>query len=86
MRMTAKGQVTIPKHVRDRAGIKPGMELAVVYEDGVVQVVRQKKAGATTTEEYEQWLSKVKGTATHGVTTDQIMQATRGRYIGARSR
>ena len=28
--VTAKGQITIPKKVRDRLGLKPGMKLAFI--------------------------------------------------------
>ena len=32
--MTSKGQVTIPKAVRDAVGLKPGQRVAVTVEDG----------------------------------------------------
>jgi AbrB family looped-hinge helix DNA binding protein len=34
MRVTTKGQVTIPKPVRRRLGIKPGTEVEFVLRDG----------------------------------------------------
>ena len=35
VRVTTKGQVTIPKHVRDRLGIRPGTKVEFeVAEDG----------------------------------------------------
>ena len=33
-RIRTKGQVTVPKDVRDRMGVKPGDELEFVEEDG----------------------------------------------------
>jgi AbrB family looped-hinge helix DNA binding protein len=39
MRVTSKGQVTIPKPIRDHLGIKPGSEVAFVEEAGVVRLV-----------------------------------------------
>ena len=34
-RMTTKGQVTIPREVRERLGLRPGDELEFTEEDGV---------------------------------------------------
>jgi AbrB family looped-hinge helix DNA binding protein len=87
MRMTSKGQVTIPKHVRDSAGIKPGAELAVVFDEGVIKInrARRKQLGEATTQ-FESWLKRVKGVATANVTTAEILAATRGRNDGIRTR
>ena len=37
-RMTSKGQVTIPKHLRDKLGVKPGDELGF-REDGPALII-----------------------------------------------
>ena len=37
-KITSKGQVTIPKAVRDRLGLRPGDEIDFVEDDGVVRV------------------------------------------------
>ena len=39
MRVTEKGQVTIPKEIRDHLGIRPGSEVAFVREADKVQLV-----------------------------------------------
>lgn len=39
--MTSKGQVTIPKAVRDKLGVRPGDEIEFVEEDGAVLVRRR---------------------------------------------
>ena len=44
-RMTSKGQVTIPKRIRDHLGLKPGSEVEfVVWRDG--QIVLKAKTRA----------------------------------------
>jgi AbrB family looped-hinge helix DNA binding protein len=71
--VTSKGQVIIPKPVRDRLGIEPGsmveFELA---PDG--RVVLVKVAGPISVSRFE----RLRGTATAGLTTDQFMALTRG--------
>ena len=77
MRMTTKGQVTIPQHIREAAGFHPGTELEFVIDDaGVVRVHRhadQPKDFALETA-----IGKLRGTARTKLTTDEIMALTRG--------
>ena len=40
-RLTSKGQVTIPKLVRDRLGLRPGDEVAFVQADDGVRVEKR---------------------------------------------
>ena len=73
-RVTSKGQVTIPKRVRDRLNIKPGNE--VVFElaaDGRVTIA---KAGVKPAARRHVF-ARIRGTATGRMTTDQIMALTR---------
>ena len=37
-RITSKGQITVPKQVRDRLGIEPGDALEFHFEDGRLEV------------------------------------------------
>ncbi len=46
MRVTEKGQVTIPKPIRDKLGIGPGSEVDFVDRGGFVEVVRMDEADA----------------------------------------
>jgi antitoxin PrlF len=72
--VTRKGQVTIPKPVRDRLGIKPGTKIDFeIAEDGRVFVRTAKKIGVKPSR-----FVRMLGTATSGLTTDQIMALTRG--------
>jgi antitoxin PrlF len=73
--VTRKGQVTIPKPVRDRLGIKPGSKVDFeIAEDGRAFLRRIGKARTRPSR-----FVRMQGTATSGLTTDQIMALTRGR-------
>jgi antitoxin PrlF len=72
-KITSKGQVTIPKPVRDRLGVGAGD--AVDFEmasDGRIVLI---KAGATTPPSR---FEVFRGFAGPGLSTDQIMALTRG--------
>jgi antitoxin PrlF len=72
--VTSKGQVTIPKAVRDRLGINPGSKVEFeITEDGRALLKRAGKR-ATKPSRFE----RMRGTATGGLTTDEIMAMTRG--------
>jgi len=74
VRVTSKGQVTIPKRVRDRLGIKSGTKVDFeVGEDGRAFLQRVGARAATPSR-----FRRMKGTATTRLTTDQIMALTRG--------
>ncbi|MFI4967067.1 MAG: AbrB/MazE/SpoVT family DNA-binding domain-containing protein [Caulobacterales bacterium] len=71
--VTSKGQVTIPKPVRERLGIQPGN--AVDFElaaDG--RVVLVKVDGKRRLSPFE----ALRGRAGAGLSTDEIMALTRG--------
>jgi antitoxin PrlF len=71
--VTSKGQVTIPKPIRDRLGIEPGS--AVEFQlapDG--RIVLVKVDGDPPVSRFE----ALRGRAGAGLSTDQIMALTRG--------
>ena len=70
-RVTRKGQVTIPKPLRDRLGIRPGTKVELT-EDGRAYLRRVGKR-QTRSSQFE----RMRGTATGGLTTDEIMKLTR---------
>lgn len=39
------GRVVIPKAIRDRIGLRPGMEVEVLYNDGNVEIVPSRSQG-----------------------------------------
>ena len=72
MRVTTKGQVTIPQHIREKLGITPATEVDFVEEKGRVFLVKRKGKKAATRK-----LAKLRGIATVKMTTDEIMALTR---------
>lgn len=74
--VTTKGQVTIPKAVREAMGIKPGDE--VIFEETDEGYVIQKDA--PTTAEGTDPFEKYRGMADSGATMPERMRRLRGEY------
>ena len=75
MRITTKGQVTIPQEIRERLGLLP---LSEVEFDIVGNSVRIRKARGKKTRG-EMLIDRLRGSAPKpGMTTDEIMALTRG--------
>ena len=72
MRVTTKGQVTIPLNIREKLGITPAVEVDFVEEEGRVFLVKRKGKKAATHK-----FSRLRGVATVKMTTDEIMALTR---------
>lgn len=78
MRITTKGQVTIPQDVRDFAGFQPGTEVEfLIGDDGVVRVVATGGGIETRDQRLGAVLARLRGSADTGLTTDEIMALTR---------
>jgi antitoxin PrlF len=80
--VTSKGQVTIPKHIRERRKIPAGTRLEVT-EQGDDEIVlrrakRTRKKSADRDVEFEEYLERVRGTMNLGMTTDEFMELLRG--------
>lgn len=74
MRITAKGQVTIPQAIRERAGLLPGTEVEFrLDEEGVVRLVRPKTAGTAA----KAAVAGLWGQASAPLSTEDIMALTR---------
>ena len=73
MKVTVKGQVTIPIQIREKLGITPNCEVDFVEEDGRVYIKR-KILPAPPTSRFHQF----RGAATVKMTTDEILALTRG--------
>ncbi|MEI7704371.1 MAG: AbrB/MazE/SpoVT family DNA-binding domain-containing protein [Deltaproteobacteria bacterium] len=76
MRITSKGQVTIPQEIREKAGLLPGTEVEFELDGEAVRIRRARAPrfpgrGARVVE-------LLRGSATVRMTTDEIMALTRG--------
>jgi AbrB family looped-hinge helix DNA binding protein len=73
MRVTIKGQVTIPQEIREKLGITPAVEVDFIEEKGRVYLVKSKGKPKKTHR-----FSQLRGIANVKMTTDEIMALTRG--------
>jgi AbrB family looped-hinge helix DNA binding protein len=73
MRVTSKGQVTIPQAIRRKAGLEPNTEVTFTIGRGVV-ILRK---ATTARDRGRRLVEAMRGKATSGLTTDQIMALTR---------
>jgi antitoxin PrlF len=76
MPVTVKGQVTIPKPIRDRLGLTPGCEVDFAIEaDGRVFLRKAGQGDAAASGR----LGRLRpAPGWNGMTTDEIMKLTRG--------
>ena len=74
MKITTKGQVTIPQRLRRQLGLLPGTEVRFEEADGaaVIRPLLSKR------ELIEERIRRARGTADGGLTTDEVMRLTRG--------
>ncbi len=76
MRITSKGQVTIPKKIRDQAGLLPHTDVEFLYDGEIVRLTPAKKSERESRGEMAVRL--LRGSATARMSTDEIMALTRG--------
>jgi AbrB family looped-hinge helix DNA binding protein len=83
MRVTSKGQVTIPIGIRDRLGIQPNTEVRFIVRKGLV--ILEKAAGRGSMKRPsrgEAIVTRLRHTARRAtrsrMTTDELMALTRG--------
>ena len=92
MRVTTKGQVTVPKELRERHGITAGSDVDFIEEGGRVVLVKNEikqseSDGAVFVRQLKELGAKARreGWAS-GLTGDEIMEMTRGTGNGGKSR
>jgi AbrB family looped-hinge helix DNA binding protein len=76
MRISEKGQVTIPLHIRERAGLLPHTEVEFVYDGQDVKIVRATNTARPT--RGDAIVEALRGRGAIAMSTDEIMALTRG--------
>jgi AbrB family looped-hinge helix DNA binding protein len=73
MRVTTKGQVTIPRNVREVLGIVPETDVEFQEDNGRFYIIKASKGKPTTK------FTKLRGIASAKMSTDEIMNLTRAK-------
>ena len=76
MRITTKGQVTIPVEIREKAGLLPNTEVEFELDAKGVRLRRTKAPKRGTRGAAA--VARLRGRATIRMSTDEIMALTRG--------
>jgi AbrB family looped-hinge helix DNA binding protein len=81
MRITSKGQVTIPVAIREKAGLQPGTEVEFeIGGDGqTVHMVRAKAPKGET--RGQEIVRRLRGSGSGKLTTDEILTLMRGDWV-----
>ena len=75
MRITSKGQVTIPIEVREKMGLLPNTEVEFQIKG---DIVRLKRETGSSSRRPRNLINRMRRKATVEMTTDQILALTRG--------
>ncbi|WP_440770296.1 AbrB/MazE/SpoVT family DNA-binding domain-containing protein [Natronorubrum sp. DTA28] len=75
-RVTTKGQVTIPKEIRDTLGIEPGDEVTFEETDSGYEIRKEEPTTADGDDPFE----KYRGSADSDETMPERMRRLRGEY------
>jgi AbrB family looped-hinge helix DNA binding protein len=74
-RVTSKGQVTIPKEVRDKLGVHAGEDIGFEEREGLFVVSK-----VVTTSPFDKWVGKLKHLK--GRRSDDLIKEARGHDNG----
>ncbi|MGD0640640.1 MAG: AbrB/MazE/SpoVT family DNA-binding domain-containing protein [Roseiarcus sp.] len=74
MRITSKGQVTIPAEIRERAGLLPHTEVDFEFDGNVVRIFPAPSKSARGA----RVIAHLRGRGDVAMSTDAIMALTRG--------
>ena len=76
MRITIKGQVTIPLEIREKLGLLPNTEVEFELDRDAVRIRKAAHQGARS--RGRQIVEHLRGRGAGSMTTDQIMRLMRG--------
>lgn len=74
MKLNSKGQVTIPAELRHKLGFIEGDEVEVIQDGATLRIVHSTPDLTAV----DRWIRTVRGTMREGMTTDELMDLTRG--------
>jgi AbrB family looped-hinge helix DNA binding protein len=77
MRITSKGQVTIPQELREQAGLMPGTDVEFKVEGGAVRLVKAVPKPQRKTRG-EKLVARLRGKGEFKMTTDEVLALMRG--------
>ncbi len=75
MRITSKGQVTIPQEIREKFGLLPDTEVEFVAKGNTVQIVKVKSPARPS--RGEALVGRLRGRGSVTMSTDEILALTR---------
>lgn len=78
MRISERGQITIPKRLRDRFGMRHNVEVEVIPAEGGL-LIRKRSAADHPVERVYAILERVGNAADVAGSTDDYLEALRGR-------
>jgi AbrB family looped-hinge helix DNA binding protein len=75
MRITSKGQVTIPQDIREALGLHPNTEVEFTLDKDGVRLTKARRPGARSVA--RQHIDRMRGTLKTGMSTDELMKLLR---------
>jgi antitoxin PrlF len=83
MRVTSKGQVTIPRDLRELVGISPNSEVVFALEDGKIVILPKDNPREAADRErlaaFLEALDRLEGTGDPAMNAEDVMALTRDR-------
>ncbi|MDO9415124.1 AbrB/MazE/SpoVT family DNA-binding domain-containing protein [Pararhizobium sp.] len=83
MRVTSKGQVTIPRDLRELVGIEPNSDVIFGIEGGVLTIAPKdggsREADRERLKHFVSTLDRLAGTGDQSIDADELMRITRDR-------